>query len=219
MAGMTSRLLRTVATATALTAGYALARQHSLRWGARQEEVARALPGDERLPHADLVATRAITIAAPAEDVWPWLVQLGHGRGGFYTYDALENLAGLGMHSADTVVPEWQDVTVGDRVQLADGFGLDVVVADEAAALVLAGAATTPREESMPFDFVWAFVLRPGPVEGSTRLVVRERYGYREPQARALVEGVEWVSLLMTTGMLRGIRDRAEATRGSRAAA
>ncbi|HEY0189103.1 MAG TPA: SRPBCC family protein [Cellulomonas sp.] len=207
---MTSRLLRTVTTAAVLAAGYALARQQSLRWGARQDEVARTLPGDDRLPHADLVATRAITIAAPAEDVWPWLVQLGRGRGGFYSYDVLENLIGLDLHSADEIVPEWQDVAVGDQVGLAEGVGLEVVVAEPPAAFVLAGAPTEQTGAMMPFGFVWAFLLRPGPTEGSTRLVVRERYAYLEPRAWPIVEAVEWGSLLMTTGMLRGIRDRAE---------
>ncbi|HEY0216093.1 MAG TPA: SRPBCC family protein [Cellulomonas sp.] len=209
---MTShRLLRTLTVTVAVAAGYGLARQHSLRWGARQDEVARTLPGDQRLPHADLVATRAVTIAARAEEVWPWLAQLGRGRGGFYTYDGLENLVGLGIHSADAVVPEWQDLAVGDRVHLAAEVGLDVVQADAGQALVLEGSAGAGEaEEGMPFDFVWAFVLRPGPSDGSTRLVVRERYAFHQSWARPMVEVVEWVSLLMTTGMLRGIRDRAE---------
>jgi hypothetical protein len=211
MTDMSHRLLRTLTTAAVIGVGYTLLRQQSLRWGARQDEVARTLPGDDRLPHADLVATRAITIHAPAEQVWPWLAQLGQGRGGFYTYDALENLVGLGIHSADRIVPEWQQIAVGDRVHLAEQVGLEVITADVDAALVLAGGVPmSEAEDAMPFDFVWSFVLRPGPVEGSTRLVVRERYACLRPSARPVVEIAEWISLLMSTGMLRGIRDRAE---------
>jgi hypothetical protein len=99
-------------------------------------------------------------------------------------------------------------------VHLAEQVGLEVVHADPGSALVLAGGVPmTEAEDSMPFDFVWSFVLRPGPVEGSTRLVVRERYAFLRPSARPVVEVAEWISLLMSTGMLRGIRDRAEAAR------
>lgn len=211
MTDMSHRLLRTLTTAATIGVGYALLRQQSLRWGARQDEVARTLPGDDRLPHADLVATRAITIHAPAERVWPWLAQLGHGRGGFYTYDVLENLVGLGIHSVDRIVPEWQQIAVGDRVHLAEELGLEVIIADPDAALVLSGGVPiSAAEDSMPFDFVWSFVMRPGPVDGSTRLIVRERYAFLRPSARPIVEVAEWISLLMSTGMLRGIRDRAE---------
>jgi hypothetical protein len=80
-----------VALTCAAAAAVAL-RRTQLRWGATPEEVAAPLPGDEILPDADLVATRATDVDAPPERVWPWLAQLGQGRGGFYTYGALENL-------------------------------------------------------------------------------------------------------------------------------
>src|SRR5688572_18965568 len=89
-------------------------REWVLSWGATAEEVARRLPGDELLENADIVATRAIEIDAPPSAIWPWLVQMGPGRAGAYTYDWIENLFGLGMHSADTIVPEWQQLEVGD---------------------------------------------------------------------------------------------------------
>ena len=100
-----------VAAAGAVVAG--VLRPRYLSWGASDEECAGALPGDELVPHADLAATRAVTIAATPEQVWPWIAQMGQGRGGLYSYDALENLVGCDMHSADRVVPEWQDVAVG----------------------------------------------------------------------------------------------------------
>ena len=72
---------------------------------------------------ADLTATRAISIRASADQVWPWIAQLGQGRGGFYSYDFLENLVGCNIHSADRIVPEWQNVAVGDEVRLAPQEG------------------------------------------------------------------------------------------------
>jgi hypothetical protein len=204
------RLLRILTVGAALSTGYVLARQQALRLGATQVERSIGLPGDELLPDADLVATRAITVPAPASAVFPWLVQLGQGRGGFYSYDALENLLGLDIHSADRIVPEWQDLAVGDPVRLAERVELRVARQEPDRALVLQGdAPALPDEETAPFDFVWSFVLRPGQLPDTTRLVVRERYGYREPWARYPVAAMTWASTLMTAGMLRGIRDRA----------
>jgi hypothetical protein len=90
-----------------------------LTWGASADEAAARLPGDELLENADGVATRAITIDAPPAAVWPWIAQMGPSpRGGAYTYDWIENLLGLNMHSADRVLPDYQHPQVGD------GFGL-----------------------------------------------------------------------------------------------
>ena len=156
------------------------------------------------------MATRAITIDATADRVWPWLAQLGQGRGGLYSYDALENLVGCDMHSADRIVPEWQHVEVGSQVRLHPDIGLLVARVDPGRALVLHGAATTD-EGAPPYDFSWAFVLR-GTSGGRTRLLVRERYGYTRWWSPLLVEPVELVSFVMSQRMLRGIRDRAERT-------
>jgi hypothetical protein len=98
-----------------------LLRNRCLTWGATSQEANRAMPGDELLKDADIVATRAVSIDAPPSAVWPWLVQMGSGRGGAYTYDWIENLFGLGMHSADRVLPEFQDVQVGDSFALGPG--------------------------------------------------------------------------------------------------
>src|ERR1022692_4709790 len=95
-----------------------LFRRRCLTWGARPEEVTRELPGDELLRGPDIVSTRAITVNAPPGAVWPWLVQMGSGRGGAYTYDWIENIFGLGMHSADEILPQFQDVKVGDELPL-----------------------------------------------------------------------------------------------------
>ena len=185
-----------------------LARPSYLRWGATARECAAALPGDGLIADPDLTATRAIAVGVSAARVWPWIAQLGQGRGGFYSYDFLENLVGCDIHSADRVVPEWQDIKIGDEVKLAPSVGLEVAVAEPGRSLVLRGGvpmgATAP-----PYDFTWAWILRDEP-DGTTRLIVRERYSYSRPWAGFLVEPVEAVSFVMTQKMLRGIRDRAE---------
>lgn len=210
----TNRPTRHVAVAAgALLAGLLAARRAQQRWGATPEEVAAELPGDELLGAADLVATRAVTIEAPAEDVWPWIAQLGQERGGFYSYDGLQRLLGLDIHNADEVVPQWQDIAPGDVVSLARGLELAVAVAEPERALVLHGAPD-PDEAAegaarMPFAFSWDFVLELGP-RNTTRLVVRERYRYLQPWAAPLVETAQIAGFVMTTRMLRGIKERAE---------
>lgn len=121
-------------------AAYVLAvRRWQLRWGATDEERDATLDGDDLIPNPDLMATRAITVHAVAEHVWPWIAQLGQGRGGFYSYDVLENLVGCDIHSADRVMPEWQDVKVRDQVKLHPEVGLGVTVVEPGRALVLRG--------------------------------------------------------------------------------
>lgn len=88
-------------------------RRWRCRWGATDEEVKRTLPGDELVPAPEWQWTHAITINAPPEQVWPWIVQMGQGRGGFYSYEALEDLVGCKIHNASRIVPEWQDLKVG----------------------------------------------------------------------------------------------------------
>ncbi|MGX5714714.1 SRPBCC family protein [Arthrobacter sp. MAHUQ-56] len=207
-----SRKPRRLGAQAALLAGAAALapwfRRYYLRWGATDAESAGALPGDDFLPSADLQATRAITIKAPAEAVWPWLAQMGQGRGGFYSYDFLENLQGLDIHSADRIHPEWQDIQAGDRFHLAPAASsdLEIAVVDAGNALVL---RVPPGSPPGPFDFTWAFVLRPQP-DGTTRLLVRERYAYRQWWAAWMVEAVEVASFIMSRRMLQGIRSRAE---------
>lgn len=199
---------------------YRAGRNAQLAFGTTEAERAAVLPGDELTPGADLVATRAVGIDAPPAQVWPWLVQMGQGRGGFYTYDALENLAGCDIHSADALVEEWQHLTVGDEVRLAPEVALRVAVLEPGRALVLHGAAPVDDDGPMPFDFTWAFVVKPDDDDGvASRLVVRERYVYRTSWADRMVEPVSWVSFVMTERMLRGIRERAERTPSGRAAA
>jgi hypothetical protein len=192
------------------TAGvaYGLAgRRSQLRWGASSRELTAWLPGDDLVADPDLVATRAITVRARPVDVWPWVAQLGQNRGGFYSYDALENLVGCQIHSSDRIVPAWQGVTVGDPVNLAPDVTLSVAIVDPPRAFVLSGGVPM-GETAPPYDFSWSFVV--DGQDSTTRLIVRERYAYTRWWAPLLVEPVELVSFVMHQKMLRGIRDRAE---------
>jgi len=186
-------------------AGLPVLRAWGLQWGAREDELDARLPGDGETPDADLVATRAIGIAAPPADVWPWIAQLGQERGGFYSYDALENLAGCRVRSADHVVPAWQDLAVGDTVRLHPRIALEVAQVDAGRALVLRGA-----DAGAPYAFTWSFLVR-ADGRGGTRLVVRERYAYRTAWARLVAEPTCAASAVMTRGMLRGLRGRVHA--------
>jgi hypothetical protein len=113
------------------------------------------LPGDALISGEDLTATRALTIQAKAEAVWPWIAQLGQGRGGFYSYDCLENLIGCDIHSADRIVPEWQGIEAGDEVRLARAFGLVVASVERDRSLVLGGGIPLGNAAA-PYDFTWA---------------------------------------------------------------
>lgn len=102
------RVLRgaSLALAGAAAAYTLLLRDWCVTWGAKPEEVTRGMPGDELIPEPDMLATRAITVHAPRSAIWPWLVQMGSGRGGAYAYDWIENIFGLDMHSADEILPQ-----------------------------------------------------------------------------------------------------------------
>jgi len=193
---------------TALVCVVRLVRPRYLAWRVTGDEVREPLPGDELVPMPHLAATRAIDITASADQVWPWIAQMGQGRGGLYSYDALENLIGCDMHSADRVVAEWQDVAVGDEFRLHPDVALKVAAVESGRWLVISGGVPM-GDTPPPFDFSWSFVLKERP-DGATRLLVRERYGYTTWWAPLVVEPVEAVSFVMSQKMLRGIRERAE---------
>jgi hypothetical protein len=178
---------------------YGRLRRPILNWGATRSEAASRLPGDELLEAPDGVSTRAITINAPTAAVWPWLAQMGPSpRGGAYTYDWIENLLGLNMHSADRVLPEFQHPHVGDAI----GFGsnrmrLERVEPEH----VLAW-------RSQDGNWVWTFVLEAH--DGNTRLVSRNRFRLPTLAARMGMLPMEPASLLMERKMLLGIKQRAE---------
>src|SRR5215218_1614048 len=160
----------------------------ALQMGATDEDVRKGLPGDELVPHPALESTRAVTILAPAEEVWRWLVQLGQDRGGFYSYDRLENLAGADIHNVDRIVPEMQHLKVGDFVPMAP-VEWGVPMGGFTVVRIEPGRAVVWRQ-GWPNDLVkmsssevqergtWAFVLEEVD-EGTTRLLLRERSGLK----------------------------------------
>lgn len=186
------------------------------RWGSTEAELTAPLPGDELLAEPASQVTRAITIDATPEEVWPWIVQLGADRGGFYSYDLLENLFGLGIHSSDRVVEQWQDLGVGDVVyadrRRTGGWYVTDIRPNEALVLQLADlGAGRPirRDEKLRWEFLWNFALVPL-TSGQTRLLVRERVAFDSILTRVLMAPVGPISFVMTRRMLLGIKARAE---------
>ena len=161
------------------------------------------MPGDDLMPDPDMQTTRAITIEAPPGAIWPWLVQMGSGRGGAYTYDWIENLFALNMHSANEILPEFQDLKVGDALPLGSKAPrLLVEVLDPDRALVV---------RSEDGNWIWAFGMYP---DGKhTRLVSRNRMktpGGSAPARLAYTVVMEPGSLVMERKMLLSIKQRAE---------
>jgi len=194
------RLLRITIAVAALAAAYArLLRKPILRWGASEAEAAARLPGDELLEDADGVATRAIDVAAPASAVWPWIAQIGPApRGGAYTYDWIENLLGLNMHSVDRVLPDFQHPEVGDTI----GYGPNRMRVER----VEPEHVLAWRSEDG--NWIWTFVLSGH--NGTTRLISRNRFRLPTLAARIGMLPMEPASLVMERKMLRGIKERSE---------
>jgi hypothetical protein len=202
---------RTGIVAGALAAVYVrFGRARVLTWGATPDEAARAMPGDDVLPDATLVATRAIGIDAAPEYVWPWLVQMGPTpRAGAYTYDWIERLLGIDIESGDRILPEFQHIEQGDAIAINDrGEGLVVREVDPQRALVL---------QWVPAESTWTFGLYADDGARRTRLVSRNRLRVRGPLAwLGMVAVMEPGSLVMERKMLLGIKQRAESLARSR---
>ncbi len=177
---------------------------------ATSEERARALPGDDLISSAIGSLTHAISIGAPAEEVWPWLAQMGAGRAGWYSYDALDN---GGHRSAERILPEYQQIGVGTLMpalpRVLDGF--KVLALDPPRCLVIGWGSAGGGQMT-----TWAFVLEPA-AGGATRLIVRARgapgyrlFGMPPGLSKRLVRFVHWV---MQRRQLRGIKRRVERSR------
>jgi hypothetical protein len=203
---VTTLLLLGLATAAAWA--FREYRTWHLRWGASEEEQRRPMPGDGERFRSSFTATRAITVAAPPEDVWPWLVQIGFGRAGWYSYDWLDN---LGRPSADRVVPELQGLRVGDWVPMS-------AKVDERTAFRVAALEPNRMLLWTKPDSTWAWVL--DPVDGGSRTRVLSRLRCRhDPTSLPGLAGI----LLMELGdfpmfrkLLLNLRQRAEARAAAR---
>ena len=171
-----------------------------LTWGATAQEASSEVAGDELMPDPDIVATRAVEIDAPPSAIWPWLVQMGPGRGGAYTYDWIERRLGIDIHTTDRVIPELQQLRVGDEIPMP-GYTMRVERLDPGRALVV---------QSSNHAWVWSFELRP--VDGHTRLISRNRFAtaalpVRDKLAYPVIEPGSWV---MERKMLLTIKQRSE---------
>jgi hypothetical protein len=174
------------------------------RWGATEEEIAASFPGDELVPAPRMTYTRAISIGATPEEIYPWIVQLGAERGGMYSYEWFEtNILRCELINADRIHEEWQNLSVGDQVKMCPGTSgpppYEVAILEPDHAVVLG------HKESGTWVEVWQFILLPQG-DGSTRLVLRSRNG---------AEGWFWDVIrpgefIMARGMMLGIKERAE---------
>jgi len=183
-----------------LILGYLAIRPWHLRWGATQEEVSQTMPGD--LEHIGW--TRAITIDAAPEQVWPWLVQWGQGRGGWYSYDWLENLFGFDIHTADRILPEYQILAIGDPICMSRDFCPSRVTVLEP------NRWLSWQADDEKGDPVWTFTFGLFPLDAShSRLIVREsfRSDFMPPAA---VFALEIPDVVMELKALNTVKNRAE---------
>jgi hypothetical protein len=173
-----------------------------LSWGATDEEVSRTMPGDEMVVNPSFNGTRAVTIEASPEEVWPWLLQMGYLRAGFYSYDSLDN---KGIPSAEHILPEYQNLKVGDEIPVAEGAFVTVV--------------SMKPNKSMVWKFqtgawgnsTWAWGLYPKD-ERHTRLITRLRIKYNWFSSSIIsMLMVDVVELVMMRKCLLGIKRRVEA--------
>jgi hypothetical protein len=184
-----------------------LSRAWYSKWGATETEVNMSFPGDDLVPQPVLESTRAISIEAPADKIWPWLVQMGQGRGGLYSYERLENLAGCDMHNADRIIPEYQHLNVGDKVRIVPE-GRDpyfIVSAIESCRAIILGGDDPPT--------TWAFILEPID-DNTTRLIIRWRQDYEPTPGNVLGWRVftDPITFVMERKLLQGIKARVEAS-------
>jgi hypothetical protein len=192
-------------------------------WGATPAEVSAPMPGDALVREPRLGYTRAVTVEAPPDRVWPWLAQIGQGRGGLYSFDGLENLVGCDIHSAGRVLPQFQELVVGDLIRLGPpGYPcFPVAQVEPGACLVLVGADPKPPHLAASPDSpagiaTWQWQVREVPGRRWTRLVVRQRLAHPPTMGmRVLWRLVEPVGFVMERQMLLGIKHRAEPAGGA----
>jgi hypothetical protein len=204
-------------TAAVVTGYLRFVRPRTLTWGATPEEVSSRLPGDD-LVGGQYVTTHAISIARPAALVWPWLVQMGYQRGGWYSYDWLERAIGIGDFadggSARRILPGLKPLAPGDNVDLSPNGGFTVVGLEPERSLVLhipmdplTGGPASNRSRVV-LDWTWAFVLQP--TEHGCRLIIRVRGDMRPRWLAFTFPLLDAVHLLMERKMLQTIQQRAE---------
>jgi hypothetical protein len=188
----------------------ALVQPWASTWGATAEEAAMALPGDDLAPESQIDSTRAISVKARPEEIYPWMVQVGQGRGGMFSYDGLENLVGCNIHTLNTIIPELQDLQVGDRVMLGEFEQLPYyrVIALEADFAVVLQSVDPESGELSDGTWVMAAVEQG---DGTSRLIMRHKSLPAADGTGKVVNAVFGpISFLMEQKMMRTLRDFAE---------
>jgi hypothetical protein len=194
--------------------GYIWFRPRMLAWGATPDEVNSAIVGDEMIPRPVLRSTRSMSIRTSPARVWPWLAQMGQGRGGFYSYEFLENLLGMDIHNADQIKADLISIKPGDSIPFWRGAGIKVWQVDPPSQLVLAGTLNQPLDkegEDPTVGGTWVFILREI-AQNETRLIVRSRVAEFKPRwfCSLLMIVLEPLHFIMEQRMLIGIKARAE---------
>jgi hypothetical protein len=212
-------------------AAYALViRPRIQRWGASDEELARPLPGDDFVPEPKMAYTNTITIRASAAEVWPWLVQIGYKRAGWYSHDWLHRIMGVAgsvddeRRSADRIIPELQDLQIGDAIEIAPDMGYKVAIIEPETSLVWyigiepGTWKTFDPQEDLPDQYLsssWGWYLDEID-EMTTRLITRVRQDYNPSFLNTvMIRGlIEPGGFIMQQGTLRGIKRRVESAAG-----
>jgi len=191
------------------------------RWGITEDEAAAVLPGDELVRSPKLCMTWGITINVPIEEVWPWVVQMGQGRGGFYTYQFLENIVGCQIFNADRILPEYQQIPLEVGVSLAPNMTMNVALHEEGHYFFLHSymdmttmEVVDPKQDSFPEKFMnigWGFYLKEAG-ENQTRFLSRWLTDYDPALINKIAVNLflEPVGFVMGRKMLLGTKQRAE---------
>lgn len=192
------------------------------RWGTTATEVERVLPGDELVLHPRWRYTHALTVLSEPEAVWPWIAQIGQGRGGFYTYELLENLVGCNIHNVDYVKADLQELKVGDGIKLHPEAPPLPVAAVKPGEMLLLHSEMDPKtggqldpdcgDSAKAVTTTWLFFVEPC-AGGATRFITRGLYAYESSLFNNIFMGrffLEPISFVMERKMLLTIKRLAE---------
>ncbi|MFC2054563.1 hypothetical protein ACFLV7_09770 [Chloroflexota bacterium] len=198
------RLIAALGLLAVVMVGYLfVARPYQLNWGATEQEISAPMPGDEFDTAPDFFATRAITIQDTPQEIWPWLIQMGYNRAGFYGYDVLENLGSeRGLHSLEHILPEFQNFQVGDVIPISAVVAMEFYAIEPGQYLIWSGSDGTD-------SFLWSLQ----PVDAThTRLISRIRWSYdwTQPQSLGLDLFTEFTDHIAVHKILMGVKGRVE---------